>query len=120
MMGPWTGGIAIIQSPELAVGDLCMWMGKPSEYSGLSRRVIYQCVEKKRRDEPSKELVYRYRVAFDFENPMGSSLDLTNLTSSRDMKRMSLLDVATLRLHFDCFIKEWAQAQGAGDPDDVR
>lgn len=107
---------------ELEVGDLCMWTGKQNEHSTYKNRVIYRCVEK-RLNENSDGTTYisqRFIVAFDLENPMGQQLDPIGFGSARDMKRLSLLDVCTMRLHFDNFIREWAKVNGMGNPDDVR
>lgn len=110
-------------SDELNIGDLCVFTGKQSEYSLLHRRVIYRVVEKETR--PDNELLstrftYRFQVAFDLENPTGTVLTTTGKMGVHDMKRLSLLDVATIRLHYDHFIKEWARTMGEANPDDVR
>lgn len=105
---------------ELQVGDLVLWTGKPSEYSSFSRRIVYQVVERKEPEKDSHYVTYRFRAAFDFENPMGTLCDVTGFSTSREMKRLSLLDLATLRLHFDNFIREWAKQVGEANIDDVR
>lgn len=108
----------------MEVGDLVMWMGKPTEYSQFHRRVVYQVIEK----EPAKESTYssnnyRLRVAFDFENPMGTDMNSVSHLGTRDFKRLALLDVGVLRLLFDNFIREWSASQNdvvpSVGPDDV-
>ena len=122
---PMTGFTKIARIPitevELQIGDLCIWNGKQTEYSTLQRRVIYQVVGKQAApDDAWNKFVYQYRIAFDIENPLGSTSGYITYNGSREMKKLDLLDVATIRLHYDHFIKEWAIAQGQPSPDDVR
>ncbi len=121
---PMTGFTKVkipITEVELQVGDLCIWNGKQTEYSVLNRRVIYQVVGKQASSEESwNRFVYQYRIAFDIENPVGSTSGLITYNGSREMKKLGLLDVATIRLHYDAFIKDWAIAQGQPSPDEVR
>jgi len=106
---------------ELSLGDLCIWVGKQTEYSPLSRRVIYQVIDKEDAATSSwSKHVYKLAPAFDLENPIGTSVEPVSHNGTRDMKRLSLLDIATIRLHYDNFIKQWARHAGQCDPDDVR
>lgn len=107
---------------ELDVGDLCMWSGRQSEHTTYRNRVIYRCVEKRLQDhgDGTTYFSHRFVVAFDLENPMGQPMDTIGFGSAREMKRLSLLDICTLRLHLDNFVREWAKSQGMGNPDDVR
>lgn len=100
---------------ELQVGDLVMWTGKETEHSSLKRRLIYQVVSKKLEGTPPHEnWRHQLRVAFDFEQPSGTNLQ-TISWSSWELKKLSLLDLGTLRIHFDTFIKWWAETQGFED-----
>lgn len=106
---------------ELDVGDLCIWTGKPTEHAMMFRRVIYQVVEKTPATGASySKNNYSFIVAFDFENPLGKSMVPVNHMGTREMKKLSLLDLATLRLHYDSFITDWARRMGERDPNDVR
>lgn len=104
---------------ELQVGDLAVYVGD-SQYSSLKSRIIYQVVDKETGSDVSYATWrYRYRIAFDFENPTGTSTDTTPAMGVRGMKRVSLLDLATLRLHYDTFIQEYARYKGMEHHDDV-
>ncbi len=105
---------------DLYVKDLVLWTGKPTEYASMSRRVVYQVVERKDPADSTMYVQYRFRAVFDFENPVGTLVDPTGWMTAREMKKLSLLDLATLRLHFDNFIREWAKSVGEGNIDDVR
>lgn len=97
---------------ELSVGDVCLFVGD-EKYSSLHRRIIYQVVAKE--DAPGSSYShhsYRYRVAFDFENPTGSSTDITSALGTRGIKKLDLIDLGTLRLHYDNFLRWWAVTQG--------
>lgn len=109
--------------PALDVGDLVMWCGKQTEGSMLRQRVIYLVTAK---TETNVETViptgypsYRYylRPAFDFERPTGQDMSQVSW-SSHDLKLISLLDLCTMRLHFDSFIRWWAKTQGLEDTGD--
>ena len=87
----------------------------------MKQRIIYQVAEKKSApDGYGTPWQYRFRIAFDLEHPMGVNLDMVGFMTLREMRRLTLLDLATLRLHFDNFIREWARMMGEPDPDDVR
>jgi hypothetical protein len=92
-------------------------MGKVTEYATLHRRVVYQVVGKENTNPVTSFATHRYmfRVAFDFENPMGTNLDAVAYMGTRDLKRIELLDLGTIRLHFDNFLREWALKMGHGD-----
>jgi len=107
---------------ELEVGDLVFYTGKVTEYTQFKHRIIYRCIEKKYSGEGENSyLSYKYVAAFDFENPLGVGLaSIGGFSNISDFKKLSLLDVCTLRLHFDNFIREWAKDMGKADPDDVR
>ena len=105
---------------DLHVGDLAVWTGKPNEYAPLSRRVIYQVIERKEPPEGSYYVQYRFRAVFDIENPIGTVVESTSFMTSREMKKLSLLDLGSLRLHFDNFIREWAKQVCGANIDDVR
>ena len=108
--------------PDLEVGDLCLWTGTQSEHSTYKNRIIYRCVEKRQNEnsDGGTYVSYRFVVAFDISNPLGQQLDPIGFGGVREMKRLTLLDVCTIRLHYDNFIKEWAREMGAANPDDVR
>lgn len=108
--------------PVLDIGDLCIWTGNQSEHSTYKNRLIYRCVEKRDNEstDGSTYTSYRFVIAFDLSNPIGVHMDPVGFGSIREMKKLTLLDVATIRLHYDNFIREWAKQQGMPDPDDVR
>lgn len=97
---------------ELNVGDLVLWVGKQTEYTFLNRRTLYQVVERREPEKPERIVQYRFRAVYDIENPIGTAVDATPFISSRDTKRIDLLDLGVLRLTFDTFIKEWARSRG--------
>jgi hypothetical protein len=112
MAGNWKG---TFEKWELAVGDLCVFVGD-EKYSSLHRRTVYQVVSKVADQTASySNNTYGYRVAFDFENPTGSSTDVIQGLGTRGMRKISLLDLATLRLHLDAFIKDFARYRGMED-----
>ena len=97
-----------------------MFVGN-EEHTKLKQRTIYQVVEKKLQPQSTfSHHEYRYRVAFDFENPVGQTSELISHWGTRGLKKLSLVDVGFMRLAFDNFIREWARSQGADDTDDVR
>lgn len=100
------------EESELNVGDLVMFTGRVSEHNIIHRRIIYKVVAKDSISSPWAKFNYKYRVAFDFENPLGTELDSTGSMSDRDLKKISLLDLGVIRLMFDNFIKEWSHKQG--------
>ena len=103
------------------MGDLVMWTGRPNEYSTLRRGVIYKCIEAKETPESHwSRRQYRFGIAFDIEDPVGTPMGQTGFMGSHEMKRLSLLDVATIRLHLDAFIRSWARSMESVDIDDVR
>lgn len=116
--GNWTSSSP--PPPELFVGDLVMYTGKVTEHSSFRRGSIYQVIKKKEPTDPEYAATYHFRLVFDMENPMGSPLDTVGFSTTREMKKLSLLDLATIRLHFDNFIREWAKAVGEADVDEVR
>lgn len=97
-----------------------MYTGKPTEYTSFHKRCIYQVIAKKDEHDSDYMSKYHFRLAFDFENPMGSPLDTVSFSTTREMKKVTLLDLATLRLHFDNFIREWTKQMGEADIDAVR
>lgn len=99
---------------KLEVGDLVMWDGKPSEHCTFRHGMIYRVVGKQPPDEKSTYDITRYRfiTVFDFARPVGQPVDSFEFSTTRDLKRLSLLDLGTLRLHFDNFIREWAKQEG--------
>lgn len=111
-----------IQPITLNVGDLVVYVGKQNEYTSMNKRVIYRVVEKEQQDEKNTSpFLYKFSVAFDIENPLGQAIEPTiSLYSLRDLRRLELLDLATLRLHFDHFIRTWAKQMGEVSPDEVR
>lgn len=109
-----------VESVDLQVSDLVMWTGRVTEFSTMSRRVVYRVVERKDPTDESNYVQYRFSPAFDLESPIGSSLDVTPWMTAREMKRLGLLDLGTMRLHFDNFIREWAKRAGEPDVDEVR
>jgi hypothetical protein len=103
-IGPW----------ELTLWDLCMFVGD-EKISVLKPRIVYQVVERTAEVSPTYSSVrYRYRVAFDPENPTGTSADTTiSFSGTRNMKKLTLLDLGILRLSLDTFIREYAKHLGA-------
>lgn len=97
---------------ELHVGELIMYVGNP-EHSTLKPRVIYQVVKKEANDSKfsGTPFFYRLRPAFDIQNPTGTELETTSNLSVRGMRRLSLVDVGTLRMLLDEFIKQWSGSQ---------
>jgi hypothetical protein len=77
-------------------------------------------ISKKSPEDTTYISQYQFQVAFDFSNPVGVPIDSFGFSTTRELKRLSLLDVCTLRLHFDNFIREWARLNGEANPDDVR
>lgn len=106
---------------ELYVGDLVMWDGKPHEHCYFRHGMIYRVVNKIPPDGTMTYSIARYKFVpvFDFTNPVGQSLDSFEYSTTRNLKRLSLLDLGTLRLHFDNFIREWAKQEGM-DVDDTQ
>lgn len=97
---------------ELAMGDMVMFTGNP-EHSSLHHRVVYRVAGKEPASSTSlSNHMYRFQVVFDFENPMGRDLHVATKLGTRGIKRLSLLDLATLRMRLDEFIKEWAASLG--------
>ncbi len=108
----------------LIVGDLVIGAAGSDYIAALKKRVIYQVVEvippaDDETDEIKKYHKYKLRTAFDIESPVGTAIECFTV-SSHSLRKLTLLDVATIRLHFDQFIREWAKSQGAIDIDDVR
>lgn len=100
--------------PDLHVGDLVMWDGKPSEHGSFRHGIIYRVVG---RTEPGEKTTYdipRYQFlpVFDFSRPMGTAVESFDFSTIRDLKKLNLLDLGTLRLHYDNFIREWAKSCG--------
>lgn len=110
------------QTPDnLCVGDLVMWTGKSTEYATFHRRIIYVVAEIMHPEDPSRTRSFKLRPAFDIESPIGTVIETTGYpVLSSYLKKLSLLDVASIRLHYDNFIKEWAKSQGLASPDEVR
>jgi hypothetical protein len=109
---------------QLQLGDLCMFVGMTDVYKQMHRHVVYQVVAKERADSTSlSHNRYTLRIAFDLENPSGSHTpEPTTIYGTKSLKKISLLDLATMRLHFDDFIRWWAKTQGredTGDREDV-
>jgi hypothetical protein len=99
---------------ELSVGDLCLFTGD-EKFSSLKSRLVYQVVSKEDATMVSgyPQHRYRYRVAFDLENPSGTSTDTSiTFSSTRGMKKITLLDLGTLRLHLDEFVRWYARYKG--------
>lgn len=98
---------------HLEVGDLVLWVGKPSEYATFHRRLVYQIVEIVHLENSAATCSYRLRPAFDIENPIGCTVETTGYpVMSAYLKKLTLLDVGIIRLKFDSFIKEWAKNLG--------
>lgn len=96
-----------------------MYVGGGS-FTSMSKRVIYQVIEKNVTDNGSLSTFnFQFRTAFDFENPTGTDLNTVSRNGTRDMRRLDLVDLGTLRLHFDRFIEAWAK-KFSEDDDDVR
>jgi hypothetical protein len=89
---------------------MALFVGDEKSHT-LKNRVIYQVVGKEEAPHSTySHHTYRYRVAFDLANPLGTSLDDTHTgLGTRGMKKLSLVDVGTLRLRLDSFLKEWAR-----------
>ena len=99
---------------ELQVGDLVVWTGKERQYAMLQHGIIYRVIEKKEAENGDPAAAtYRLGAAFEFCSPIGSSVDVTGLHGSRELKKLGLLDLGIIRLAFDNFIREWAGEQGA-------
>jgi hypothetical protein len=105
---------------QLEVGDLCIFVGDSDIYKQMRHRVIYQVVSKEEAASSSYSYNrYGLRIAFDIESPSGSSTEvITSHLGTKNMKKLSLLDLATTRLHFDDFIRWWAKTQGMEDTGD--
>jgi len=108
--GSWKG---TFETWELQVGDLCIFTGD-EKFSLLRHHLIYQ-VSQKEVNVGSTYSIHRYsyRVAFDVTNPTGSSVDETTALGTRGLRKITLLDLCTVRLHFDDFIRQYAQQCGA-------
>lgn len=106
---------------ELNLGDVVMYVGDV-KYAILQRRVIYRVVDKEQQPENATyPYMYKFCAAFDIENPLGQTVESScQMSSLKDFRKLGLLDLATLRLHFDAFIKEWAHQMGQPNPDEVR
>lgn len=99
-----------------------MWNGKEgNNFTSIARRVIYRVIEKEPAGTSSlSKHCYGLAAVFDFENPVGMQMSTVKHNGTRDMKRLSLIDLATIRLHYDNFIKEWAKhAYDKTEPGDV-
>lgn len=109
------------QPTELNVGDIVLYVGD-MKYAILQRRVVYRVTEKEQQPEnASYPFSYRFTAAFDLENPLGQVIEPScQMSSLKDFRKLGLLDLATLRLHFDAFIREWAKQMGQPNPDEVR
>jgi len=94
---------------ELSLGELIVWTGKPTEYSQFFRRVIYEVVGKECvKDASWATHVYKLRPAYDIENPTGTDMTTFTYMGTRELKRLTLVDVGIMRLAFDNFIKQWS------------
>lgn len=97
---------------ELFHNDLVMYVGNP-DHSVLKPRIVYRVIDKELSEPTATSkatLFYRLQIAFDVEHPMGSTLEPTPKVSVRGLKRMSLLDLGTVRMLFDEFIKAWSRS----------
>lgn len=122
MSGNASTGLVARKPPvedELQVGDLVMYVGKVTEHMPLHRRCIYKVVRKRHPEDAQHVATYHFRPVFDFENPLGQSLDMIGWSTLRDLRKLSLVDLGTLRLHFDNFIREWARQVGHDNADEA-
>lgn len=108
----------------LNVGDLVIAAAGSDFIATPKKRVIYQVIDVIPPAEDETDALklynkYKLRTAFDIESPVGTAIECFTV-SSHSLRKLTLLDVATIRLHFDQFIREWAKSQGAIDVDDVR
>lgn len=99
---------------ELEIGDLVMWDGKPHEHCSFRHGVIYKVVAKRGADETSNLGVARYhfRAVYEFNRPIGQDVGSFEFSTTRDLKKLTLLDLGTMRLYLDNFIREWAKQEG--------
>lgn len=97
-----------------------MFVGSTDIFKSMHRHVIYQVVDKGIAEGSStSNHKYTLRIAFDMENPTGSHTpEPSSIYGTRSLKKLSLLDLATTRLHFDDFIRWWAKTQGMEDTGD--
>lgn len=108
-----------LETWQMQVGDLCMFIGD-EKHSQLHNRIVYQVVEKKEALASSfSHHEYRYRVAFDIQNPVGVHVDTVSAYGTRGMRKLGLVDVGTVRLHLDNFLREWARSMGVDGSDDA-
>lgn len=107
---------AAVPRPDIAleIGDLVLWDGKPHEHSSFKHGVIYKVVGKQEAGESNLNLArYHFRVVYEFNRPVGQEVASFEFSTTRDLKKLSLLDLGTLRLYLDNFIREWAKEEGA-------
>jgi len=102
---------------DLNVGDLCVYIGNIDfDFCSLSPRVIYRVTNK----EPSgndgtflSRWRFTFEAAFDMfpdshcnENWRGTQL---TKNGSRNVRKLTLLDLGRLRQEFDGFLSAWAR-----------
>ncbi len=97
-----------------------MHVGKPERYDVMRSGIIYKCIEAKCSGTDWRYMQYRFLPVFSMENPIGIPLEATSWQPSRDLKRISLLDLGMMRLAFDSFIKEWAKDKTSDSEADER
>jgi hypothetical protein len=102
---------------ELVPGDLTFFVGKQTEHSALQRRVIYQVTSIEAHDGTLTRNLTLQPV-FDFENPIGTELKTVTWCSESLLKKLNLLDIATLRLYLDNFLRAYAKRVGEPEQSD--
>jgi len=107
-----------LESCELQLGDLCVYT-VDDKLSQLKNHVIYQVVKKDALESTSyANHRYAFRAAFDVTSPVGDSIDSFVVLGTRGLRRLTLLDLCTIRLHLDDFIRQYARECGAESDSD--